>query len=150
MRVFNIKEIGLIIRRLLVGEDFDKWQFIRAKIQKANTFEFDGQALKEFYDGVEEVPEYILWEDIKQIIYEVIRGKKLPLYMIIVIKENIKYKDDKDFGRILNFTYKDGEMSVSSGMAYNVFSLDKSNENIWDDDVQNILNEMNINFEIYD
>lgn len=146
MLVFNTIDTGVLMRTLLTGEEFDNWNLIQAKIQKDITYDLNGQLFKEFFD--EEVGQFIKWKDIKHIIFEIIRGKKLPIYMMIILREDEKYKDDKEKGRILNMTFKAGEMRVATGISYNSFTLDKSDENVWDEEVSSLFDRLGIKLEL--
>lgn len=146
MLLFNIIDTGILMRTLLTSEDFDNWNLIQAKIQKDITYELEGQQFKEFFE--EDVEQFIKWKDIKHIVFEIIRGKKLPIYMMLILRENKKYKDDKEKGRIINMTFKAGEMRLATGMSYKTFTLDKSDENEWDKEVVAFFEGLGIKMEL--
>lgn len=136
MRQFNIESKGELIRLLLLSDTFDNWKFIRAKLQMENSFDIDGQRLED--------DDYISWASIKNIVYTIIRGNKLPNYMKIILKENEIYTS-KDVGYIIDINFKD-ELKVRTGASYKVFNTDKSEEKNWDDYVDTLFERHNIKY----
>lgn len=136
MRQFNIESKGELIRLLLLSDTFDNWKFIRAKLQMENSFDIDGQRLED--------DDYISWASIKNIVYTIIRGNKLPNYMKIILKENEIYTS-KDVGYIIDINFKD-ELKVRTGVSYKVFNTDKSEEKNWDDYVDTLFERHNIKY----
>lgn len=136
MRQFNIESKGELIRLLLLSDTFDNWKFIRAKLQMENSFDIDGQRLED--------DDYISWASIKNIVYTIIRGNKLPNYMKIILKENEIYTS-KDVGYIIDINFKD-ELKVRTGASYKVFNTDKSEEKNWDDYVDTLFEKHNIKY----
>lgn len=136
MRQFNIESKGELIRLLLLSDTFDNWKFIRAKLQMENSFDIDGQRLED--------DDYISWVSIKNIVYTIIRGNKLPNYMKIILKENEIYTS-KDVGYIIDINFKD-ELKVRTGVSYKIFNTDKSEEKNWDDYVNTLFERHNIKY----
>ena len=136
MRQFNIESKGELIRLLLLSDTFDNWKFIRAKLQMENSFDIDGQRLED--------DDYISWVSIKNIVYTIIRGNKLPNYMKIILKENEIYTS-KDVGYIIDINFKD-ELKVRTGVSYKIFNTDKSEEKNWDDYVNTLFERYNIKY----
>lgn len=142
MKQFNISNKGEFIRSLLTTKKFDEWQLVQAKIQKFNTFDIDGQLIEK-----QGCNTHIKWRDIKDIIFEIIRGKITPKFMKIILKEDYKYTQDSTFAYILSVTYKEN-LVISSGVTYKAFSMDKESETNWDREVQSILDELKLQYTI--
>ena len=74
-----------------------------------------------------------------------IKGSRTPLAMKIVLmlaphnverfleKYNIPMNSDQISGLYLNLRYEHNELSISSGTALTVFTLDKTVEHMWDE-----------------
>ncbi len=148
MQVFSIIDSGILVRKLLKDVEFDSWKFIQSKIQKNITYEIDGQNIREYY-GSKDIDEYVSWVDVKPIIYEIIKGQKLPISMTIVLK--LENEDvDKSFGRVINIKYLNNEMRVISAFSYSTFSLDRSEESKWDKYIQDLFDRLEIKYSIYE
>ena len=110
----------------------------------------NGKLNKAYFDSeqAEELPEYIEWKDIKQTVYDYIRGKRLPIAFKIILmfnRENINRLlemnhlpvSSEDVGALfLNVVYEHETLSVTTGTSLKIFTLDKTLEQVWDDTVK--------------
>lgn len=142
MQQFSIKNSGDFVRSLLMGNKFDNWQLVLAKIQKSNTFDIDGQLLDE-----DDNQTHIKWEKIKNVILEIIKGKNKPKFMKIILKENELHRDDDTYIYILDINYTDS-MIIKTGITYKTFTLDKEVIKKWDLQVINLLEELKVDYTI--
>ncbi len=130
---------------LLMTDAFDMFLLREAVIRTSNTVTIDGTENKEFYgsdpdlQALESPYEHSPWGRMRPFIASLIKGKHTPLSMHIVLYLNPELQDNllKDTGSyvdhaVLNIRFEDGKLSLTTGMAYKEFTLDKDAERIWD------------------
>ena len=85
----TITETRDFVKKLLMDNTFDRFLAMEAFVKSGITYSFDGRVNKDFYDKEElelmASTSYASWESIKPHVYNVIRGKKLPLSFKIVL-----------------------------------------------------------------
>ena len=85
----TITETRDFVKKLLMDNTFDRFLAMEAFVKSGITYSFDGRINKDFYDKEElelmASTSYASWESIKPHVYNVIRGKKLPLSFKIVL-----------------------------------------------------------------
>lgn len=156
MRSYRVKNTGLFMTKLLTKEDFDEFLLEEAKLITANTFVIDGRVQKAFFDSDDELLEYRRWKDLKGFCYEIIKGKRLPLHISIVlhapaeIKEELADKSElRDMLKafLLQIRYDGEAISIVTGVNISGFTMDKSAEQIWDELSEKLLYKMGIETE---
>ena len=142
-------DIKLFMNHFLTGTEFDRFLLCEATIMTGSTYIIDGHINKDFYDSDDEHLDsqriYQYWEECKPLAFQMIKGSRTPLAMKIVLmlaphnverfleKYNIPMNSDQISGLYLNLRYKHNELSISSGTALTVFTLDKTVEHMWDE-----------------
>ncbi|WP_026516900.1 DUF5721 family protein [Butyrivibrio sp. MC2021] len=152
--------------KLLAGELFDEFLVEEAEITTFNTFHIDGQIRKEFYrdtqaDNAEEkaCADYSSWKDLKQICYDLIKGKRTPLSFKFVFYLNDEAKsklikeadagiNEEQIKLALNIRFINGDIILTTGCAISIFTLDKSIEKAWDSYIPSFLDQNSIENEI--
>ena len=135
--------------------DFDRYLLREAQIVTFVTFTIDGKMQKNFYSNkeYEEMgkPELTTWQKVRPICFEMIKGSRTPVRFKIVLKlneeetqklieENELFYTRSDVGGLyLNLVYENGELNCITGTSMNLFTLDKSLEQLWDTTVKKIL-----------
>ena len=88
-----------------------------------------------------------------------IKGKKTPSsfrFVFLLSPENQKktiasigssFKDEDVTGMYINLRYQNQLLSLTTGISYNVFSIDKTLENQWDKMVMKFLSQNEIAYE---
>ena len=149
MEIFEIEEKADYIRELFVSK-YDSFYLYEARVKTKLDYYINGKLNKAYFDSeqAEELPEYIEWKDIKQTVYEYIRGKRLPIAFKIILmfnRENINRLlemnhlpvNSEDVGALfLNVVYEHETLSVTTGTSLKIFTLDKTLEQVWDDTVK--------------
>lgn len=145
MKTYLIKNAGLIMTRLLTKEDFDDYYLVEAAIVGANSFIIDGKKQAEFFDSDdEELLEggaYRKWGRIKNICRDIIRGKKTPLKISIVLSNDINVE------YLLMLRYDGEKIRLVTGTSLKSFSLDKGPEKEWDQQAGMLLSSLGIDYE---
>lgn len=142
-------DIKLFMNHFLTGTEFDRFLLCEATIMTGATYIIDGHINKDFYDSDDEHLDpqrvYQYWEECKPLAFQMIKGSRTPLAMKIVLmlaphnverfleKYNIPMNSDQISGLYLNLRYEHNELSISSGTALTVFTLDKTVEHMWDE-----------------
>lgn len=142
-------DIKLFMNHFLTGTEFDRFLLCEATIMTGSTYIIDGHINKDFYDSDDEHLEpqriYQYWEECKPLAFQMIRGSRTPLAMKVVLmlaphnverfieKYNLPMTSDQISGLYLNLRYEHNELSISSGTALTVFTLDKTVEHMWDE-----------------
>ena len=149
MEIFEIEEKADYIRELFVSK-YDSFYLYEARVKTKLDYYINGKLNKAYFDSeqAEELSEYIEWKDIKQTVYDYIRGKRLPIAFKIILmfnRENINRLlemnhlpvSSEDVGALfLNVVYEHETLSVTTGTSLKIFTLDKILEQVWDDTVK--------------
>ena len=145
---------------LLFSEDaFDKFETYSVLLKTAYTTAIDGTQVPET-DSDENAQstsaEYVLWRDVRPVVYRQLQGKTLPKYFKIVLKtqknvtEYIREKSGFNETGIssfsMNITYQKNELSLTTGVSYTGFTLDKSAEAHWDKTVRSFLDDKEVKY----
>ncbi len=152
----HIEEIKEFMNRLLVGSMFDDFYLYEAVIKTAASFHIDGKLNKDFFDNEEftENREYLIWKEEKELVYQMIRGKKLPLsFKIIFMADNerksnfikntgLNITEEEIKALNLNVYYDRQGLYVTTGVSLKTFILDKTVEHAWDEYVKKFLNQI--------
>ena len=142
---------------LLASEQFDAFLVDEASITTFNTFHIDGHIVKDFFNSEEitnmeqGLPEFSLWKDIRPICFQLIKGKKTPSQLKIVLKlsEDNTYSllesthstlstMDID-GMFLNILFQHDKLTIVCGISYKIFTLDKNLENEFTTSISSLL-----------
>lgn len=150
MKNYEIEDIKTFMNELLVNEKYDSFYLYEIRLKTSLDYFISGKINRDFFDNAEELEdlhEYIKWGDVKPTIFELIKGKRLPISFKIILmfnRENIErliemnnlpIRPDDVSNLSMNIYYENGKLLVITGSSLKIFTLDKSLENIWDDTV---------------
>ena len=164
MLIFSL-DTKTCMNQLLLGSAFDSFLFIEGEITTFNTFQIDGRLKKEFYRQNPDDPgiperEYALWKEQREFCFSVIKGRRTPLGFRIVLslsapniahlleQEALSFSAGDVQGLYLNFKYDGTQLSCTTGTSMNLFTLDKSLEQAWDQMAKRIFAKYEIPFEL--
>lgn len=165
MLALQITELKPFMNKLFLGDVFDTFLLSEASFVTFNTFHIDGKLKKEFYSATEleehfpDQQSYSTWKQVRPFCLELIKGKHTPLEFKIVLRlseRNLqKLLDNSGLslsiadinGLFLNLHYHDQKMLCSTGTAMNLFTLDKSLDQLWADMIMKYLTKNEISFE---
>ena len=155
MKNFNINEIKEIkeyLNGLFTEERYESFYLFSVKLDASVSYEIDGKINKEFYSEEElgqlENREYICWKDIKKSVLGFMSNGKLPVRMKLILMfnkdnvnrliemNNIPIHPDNVRALFMNILYSDNRLSITTGTSLNVFTMDKSLEELWDKTVE--------------
>lgn len=151
--------------KLLTSDCFDSFLLKEASIHSFVPFQIDGHINKEFFQADDTAAssfltyEYSQWKDIRPICFDLIKGKRTPTRFAFILylkpeameamfaKEELSIANSLVQNLILNIRFEQGEMSITTGVDYSGFTLEKQAERLWDQTVQKFLNKKGIVFE---
>lgn len=165
MIALELTDIKNFMNKLLRSEVFDNFLLQEASISAGATFQINGQITKGFYSD-EEIQalnltgyRFLPFSMVKNNCFDLIKGKKTPStfrFVFLLSPSNMEktiasvessYKPSDITGMYINLKYQNQLLSLTTGIAYNVFSTDKSLENEWDKMVIKFLKQNEIPFE---
>ena len=100
--------------------------------------------------------DYAQWKDIRPVCFDLIKGKRTPTKFTFVLylkpealsamfeKAGISQQDSLVQNLILNIRFEQGEMSITTGVDYSGFTLDKQAEQLWDSTTRKFLDKKEI------
>lgn len=155
MREYQIEDIKTFMNELLIHEKYDSFYLYEARVKTGLDYYISGKVNQDFYDSEELEAlseessfEYISWKHIKNTVYDLMKGKRLPISFKLVLmfnRENITRLVEmnnlsvrpEDVGALFyNIYYEKGILTVTTGTSIKVFSLDKTLEHLWDASVE--------------
>ncbi|NLC18124.1 MAG: hypothetical protein GX757_02705 [Clostridiales bacterium] len=160
MLLYKIMEVKPFMAKLLTTTAFDGYILKELQLQTFTGFTISGQLNEDFFSK-EELEERngitgVFWSEVRQIVYNMIKGSKTPLSLKVIfqlppqqclqILETLggRLKPNDIGGLYLNIKFEKGELSVITGTAIKSFTMDKSLEHEWDEQVGRMLKDMGI------
>lgn len=157
----KILEMNRFMGKLLKGENFDgfllKEGFLRTNIE----YRFQGQLFTEYFDTEEQAKleeKYVYWGELRPTVFELIKGKKTPLafsFTLLLTKNDttqllarrqVNVGEDSP-SLFLQIRFEHGTGHMVTGTARNVFTLDKSLEEAWDEEIRQLMKAMELTVE---
>lgn len=163
MFLLKILDTKLFMNELLRKDTFDFFQLCEASIKTATTFHIDGTINPDFFSSDEKEllkqGKYCTWADQKGIIFQLIKGNKLPLYLKFVLlfpKEkteqllltyHLPYSMDDIHGLYFNIHFENNTLTCTSGTSFKLFTMDKTLEQVYESTLKQFLISHEIAFE---
>ncbi len=158
----SITEVKSFMAKLLTNTTFDEYLLKELDLQSFTGFKITGQ-LNEAFFSKEELEERrdktcVLWSEVRQVVYAMIKGSKTPLTFkiifqlptdqceVLIHRLGGKLSIENVGGLFFNIIFDKGELRIITGTAIKVFTLDKTLEQEWDEQVKLILKEQGIGF----
>lgn len=159
MTFLSINDTAAFMNKLLVKDSFDDFETVSITLSTFADYTINGRINKNFFDD-EHNPEaeYSDWGTFKPTCYNLIKGRRTPLKLHIVMKAPspllysiLKAQDYPEpytgLSFFFNIKYEGNRLSIITATSSNTFLLDKSYESIWDRYVPELLTQNNIEFE---
>ncbi|HBZ52667.1 MAG TPA: hypothetical protein DEO82_02725 [Eubacterium sp.] len=147
MQQFETKSIKNSANHIFVSDTFDSFNLIEASFATLITTHIDGKINKSFLETTEE---YVSYKDIKPLLYNIIKGKTLPVSFKIIIGikpeliEDIIGYDESVKLFILNIKYDNSKLYFTTAVSYDSFTMDKDQEKRYDNYIERFLCEHDI------
>ncbi len=146
LNIVNTKEFMQYLFKDII---FDNLETREIKINTFVNFEINGTINKDFFNQEEIEKKYCLWSEIKPYVFNIIKGKKLPKYIKIILsvrEKNIPIISNNASSLFLNITFENNKILCITGSSQKTFSLDKSYQYNWDEYITNFFKKFNIKY----
>lgn len=144
--------------KLLKGEEFDGFLLKEGFLRTGMEYRFQGHIFQDYFDTEERealTEEYVFWNEVKPVVFELIKGKKTPLAFSFTmllsradresfLKEYSLSVGEDNPSLYLQIRFEHGVGRIVTGTARNTFTLDKSLEEAWDAEAVKRLKQMEI------
>lgn len=155
MNNFIVEDIKKYMNELLFDTKYDSFYLYEARVKSSLDYYICGKINHDFFkdddtdllENHDITQEYIYWKDIKSSLFDIIKGKRLPIsfkFILMFNNENIKkliemnnlpIAPENVSALFYNVYYENKTLQVTTGSSVKVFTLDKSLDNLWDDTV---------------
>ncbi|KXL52576.1 hypothetical protein CLNEO_19850 [Anaerotignum neopropionicum] len=136
MLAFTVYDTKKIMAYLLKGDIFDHFAFRQAEIYSFASFSINGTKDETLLTEEDKEP-YCLWSEIKPIVFETVKGKRLPKSMKLVFsltkEKTNRYPNAKAV--FLNLLFREGTLLCTTSVAEETFSLEQKANKQWDEDI---------------
>lgn len=162
LSILNVKEFMNILLR---SDAFDSFLLSEGSITTYMTFHLDGLCRADFFSPEDEPYEQIVQEKyvpfslVRPACFDLIKGKRTPSsfqFVFQLSRENqartlasiaSPLSTEDISGMYLNLRYQNQQLTCTTGISCQIFSLDKSLEHSWDTLVKRFLKAHQIAFE---
>ena len=143
MLSIRINELKKFTSMLFLEDAFDKFCLHDAVFRTAVSTVIDGSRNMDFYqEGEAPAEPYALWPEVKPLLYQAVRGSRLPVSFRLVlltgstatqaITRRSGFTDCEVTSLSLNISYREQVLTLTTGVSYKGFSMEKSLEKYWD------------------
>ena len=147
MLSFDIPEVKPFMAQLLKGETFDGFCLHTAQIVTYASFLIEGNRVEKYYSP-EEMPEgkYCTWKEIKPLVFQLVRGNKLPVSMkfVFFLLETQTAAFPNASALFLNLVFSNGKVRGTTAVAQTSFSLQKDTDIAWEAWIKDFFQRENI------
>lgn len=140
------EDIRKFMSFLLSGTAFDRLQFRSGEIMTRAKFTIDGRYNRD-YDGSEDERAYCLWGEIRHNVYDLIKGKKLPAYIKLVLaldEKPLSHLHENAQAAFLNIVFEKNRVNFTTGTAQKNFNMDKSLDEAWESMIKKTFTQLGI------
>ncbi|MFP4698175.1 MAG: DUF5721 family protein [Eubacteriales bacterium] len=163
MITLKIIEIKPFMEKLFKSNVFDDFEISNVEVSSLTDFKITGTLNKKYLssDEIEIIgnQKLIQWNQIKDTVFHMIKGQKTPLYLKIIFSlspdkkqtfiehNNIDIINEQVNGLFINLKYDRTALTCTTGTSLQIFTKDKTLEQLWDKSVEKFFNKHNILFE---
>ena len=138
----KVEDVRLFMNALLRQSVFDSFQVREIKLNTLARFTISGEVNKAFLSEEEKEARpdtYLLWQDLKETCFYLIKGKKLPsLFQITLAFPRTAIPSDADTpldqveSFLLNIHFEENILHLITATSMKTFTMDRSAERYWD------------------
>lgn len=165
MIALELTDIKDFMNKLLKSETFDHFLLQEASITSTASYIIEGKINKSFFSSEEQEElgikdqMFLPFSMLKNQCFDLIKGKKTPTsfkFVFLLSPDNLEktltsigstFSPNDISGVFLNIKYQNQLLTLTTGISYRIFSIDKTLENDWDRLVQKFLTQHQISFE---
>ena len=149
--------------KLLIKNVFDNFLMSELEIRTFSLFQIDGKLNQEWFDTDEleilQDKDYVKWEKVRPLVYQMVKGSKVPgsMKIVLLLSTENKYRIlnrmqqnqtvDEVSQFFLNMKFEKGERILTTGVSYKIFTMDKTMQEQWELDLKKFLKYYEIEFE---
>lgn len=164
MKALKIADVKAFMGKLLIQNVFDEFLVSEVVLHTFVKFTFDGRLNKNFYstEEIEELNgrEYAKWGEQRPLAFSLVKGNKTPSAFHIslmlakggiekvIANHGIPLRPEDVSGLYVHIKYDNNVLYVITGVGLNIFTMDKTLENAWDEQIEKFLHRNEIPFEI--
>ncbi len=162
MVCLKIKNTREFMQKFLVTEAFADFLLAEARIDTFVRFDIDGRVRRDYYAKEEQEQdflEYAAWESMRPQVVQLIKGKRTPLFMKLVLvyapekaRECLAREGLAEEGLVryllCTVKYESGVITLTGGVSYQGFTMDKSLEKCWEHELCSQADRMGLEYEI--
>lgn len=167
MILCTITEKKDFMNKFLAGDIFSSFLLKEASIMGFIPLQLDGRINTSFFSADDPDSEHFLkedyacWSDVRPICFDFIKGKRTPTCFRFVLylnsdasekllsKEGLTKQTALTDHFILNIKYDQGTLTLTSGIDYSAFTLDKQAEILWDQTLMKFLTQKQIAYTLH-
>lgn len=142
----DTKEVKEFMGCLLKGNGFDELEVFSLDVSTIANISIDGVINREFLE--EETDRYYCtWAELKPVVYNIIKGKKAPVRMKIVMsapRQLCQQLHSNCKTAFLNIIYENDIVTFTTGSSQINFSLDKAHEIAWNTYIEQFFKNLGI------
>lgn len=161
VQIENVKQLTEL---LFTGDTFDRFETMSFQLKNDFSLELNGkrniptpaEKAEQTESAANSLSPYIPWKEIRPVALKAISGKQTPEYFKVVlltdekstgyIREKSGFTDGEISSFMMNITYKNKVIQITSGVSYKSFTLDKAAEIYWDKTLRSFLTDKSVSF----
>ena len=152
------------MQKFLMSEAFSDFLLVEAKVDTFVSYDIDGRIRRDFFTKEEqeqqEICEFAAWEAVRPQIVQMVKGKRTPLFMKLVLaympkraEEIWKKEEQAGSAGFINYLmctikYENGGITLTGGVSYQGFTMDKGPEKCWDQMLCRLADIIGLEYEI--
>lgn len=165
MICLKIKNTKIFMQKFLMSEAFADFLLMEAKIDTFVSYNIDCRIKRDFFSREEqeqqEIHEFAAWEMVRPQVVQMVKGKRTPILMRLVLaylpekaKELLEKEAQAAGGRnfinylLCTIKYENGGITLTGGVSYQDFTMDKGPEKCWDQRLCRLADEIGLEYEI--
>ena len=134
MLSFTISDTKTFMSLLLKGTAFDDFLFCQGEISAFAFLSIDGKRDMDYYPDTE-TETRCSWAEIKPLVFQAVKGKKIPKQMKLVLArpkaDLLSYPNLRDV--FWNLIFRDNTLLCTLSVLEETFSMDKAAEKQWEE-----------------
>ena len=138
MLSFGIYDTKTFMALLLKSNTFDSFDFRQGDITTFASFSIDGTRNPDFYpaERLEEgLSRFVSWEEMRPYVFQAVKGSTLPksIKLVFSLSEEKMKNLPNASAAFLNILFRDNVLTCTTAISQKTFSLDKSEEKLWEE-----------------
>ncbi len=164
MIALELTEVKTFMNKLLCSDVFDNFLLQEATIQGAISYHIEGALHTDFYSTEElEIEQltglpFLPYGKVRTQCFDLIKGKRTPSYfkfVLLLSPSNLQKTLQQTgnsltpadvSGMFLNLKFQNNKLTLTTGVSYRIFTVDKQLEREWDALIQRFLTNHGIEF----